>query len=131
MAARRLIPSECRHRRPGDQIYIHAFQPSPENQGRPGAGGHSAIPAERGQIRAYLYPRSQGGWEGAFPDWFEQAGVVAQNRVPNEPEPPADAPRPLRYPQRRPRLGHRRRPGRSCNGWGSGRSRSRSAVGWF
>ena len=76
---------------PGDQIYIHVFQPSPENQGRPGAGGHSAVPAERGQIRAYLYPRSQGGWEGAFPEWFEQAGLVAQNRVPNEPEPPAEA----------------------------------------
>ena len=76
---------------PGDQIYVHVFQPSPEHQGRPGAGGHSAIPAEKSQIRTYLYPRAQGGWEGAFPDWFDQAGIVAQNRVPNEPEPPAEA----------------------------------------
>src|SRR5271157_1119665 len=76
---------------PGDQIYVHVFQPSPDNQGRPGASGHSALPAERSQIRAYLYPRAQGGWDGAFPDWFDQAGIVAQNRVPNEPEPPAEA----------------------------------------
>jgi S1-C subfamily serine protease len=76
---------------PGDQIYVHIFQPSPEHQGRPSAGGHSAIPAERSQIRAYLYPRAQGGWEGAFPDWFDQAGVVAENRVPSEPERPAEA----------------------------------------
>ena len=76
---------------PGDQIYVHIFQPSPEHQGRPGAGGHSAIPTEKSQIRTYLYPRAQGGWEGAFPDWFDQAGIVAQNRVPNEPEPPAEA----------------------------------------
>ncbi len=76
---------------PGDQIYIHVFQPSPDGQRRIGASGHSALPAERSEIRAYLYPRAQGGWEGAFPDWFDQAGVVAQNRVPNEPEPPAEA----------------------------------------
>jgi S1-C subfamily serine protease len=75
----------------GDQIYVHVFQPSPDNQRRLGASGHSAIPAERSHIRAYLYPRAQGGWEGAFPDWFDQAGIVAQNRVPNEPEPPAEA----------------------------------------
>ena len=76
---------------PGDQIYVHVFQPSPEHQGRAGASGHSAIPTEKSQIRAYLYPRAQGGWEGAFPDWFDQAGIVAQDRVPNEPERPAEA----------------------------------------
>ncbi len=76
---------------PGDQIYIHVFQPSSDGQRRIGASGHSALPAERSEIRAYLYPRAQGGWEGAFPDWFDQAGVVAQNHVPNEPEPPAEA----------------------------------------
>ncbi len=75
---------------PGDQIYIHVFQPSPDNQQRLGASGHT-LPAERSQIRAYLYPRAQGGWEGAFPDWFDQAGIVAQNRAPNEPQPPAEA----------------------------------------
>jgi len=77
---------------PGDQIYIHVFQPSPDGQRRIGVGGHSAIPAEQSEIRTYLYPRAQGGWEGAFPDWFDQAGVAAQNRVPNnEPEPPAES----------------------------------------
>jgi len=76
---------------PGDQIYIHVFQPSPGGQRRIGASGHSAIPAERSEIRAYLYPGARGGWEGALPDWYDQAGVVAQNRVPNnEPEPPAE-----------------------------------------
>jgi S1-C subfamily serine protease len=74
---------------PGDQIYIHVFQPTPDSRQRPGVGGHT-LPAERSQIRAYLYPRAQGGWEGAFPDWFDQAGVVAQNRASNEPEPPAE-----------------------------------------
>ncbi len=74
---------------PGDPIYIHVFQPA-DNQRRPG-GGHSAIPAEGSPIRAYLYPRAQGGWEGAYPDWFDQTSGVAQNRAPNRPEPPAEA----------------------------------------
>ncbi len=75
---------------PGDQIYIHVFQPL-DNQRRPGVSGHSAIPTEGSQIRAYLYPRPQGGWDGAFPNWFDQTGAVAGNPVPSLPEPPAGA----------------------------------------
>jgi serine protease Do len=74
---------------PGDPIYVHIFQPSAGDQARPGAG-HTAIPAERSQVRAYLYPRPQGGWDGAFPDWFDQTNVTDLNRGQNDPEPPAE-----------------------------------------
>ena len=39
-------------------------------------------------IRAYLYARPQGGWDGAFPDWFDQANAPVVNRGQNDPEPP-------------------------------------------
>ena len=42
--------------------------------------GHSAIPAERSQVRAYLYPRAQGGWDGAFPDWLDPSNVEPRGR---------------------------------------------------
>jgi S1-C subfamily serine protease len=75
---------------PGDQIYIHVFQPSADPH-RSTAAAHNAIPAERSQVRAYLYPRQQGGWEGAFPDWFDATRVPQLDRGPSDPEPPAEA----------------------------------------
>ncbi|MFO0889571.1 MAG: PDZ domain-containing protein [Isosphaeraceae bacterium] len=79
---------------PGDQIYVHVHQPA-EGQGRFGAAGHNAIPGERATVRAYLYARAQGGWEGALPDWFDQANTGLVGRGPNDPEPaPGDEPVP-------------------------------------
>jgi S1-C subfamily serine protease len=75
---------------PGDQVYVHVFQ-SGENQERPGAGGHNAIPDERRHVRAYLYARPQGGWEGAYPDWYDAVNEPAVQRGPNDPEPPEGA----------------------------------------
>jgi S1-C subfamily serine protease len=71
---------------PGDQIYVHIHQPA-EGQGRFASPGHSAIPAERSQIRAYLYANAQGGWEGALPDWFDQTSTTVATRGANDPEP--------------------------------------------
>ena len=97
---------------PGDQIYVHVFQPSAGDQARPGAG-HTAIPAERSHVRAYLYPRPQGGWDGAFPDWFDQTNVdrsLTAARTIRSPRPRLQPPL---------RVGHPRRPpaGRSSTVW--------------
>ncbi len=56
---------------PGDDVYVHVFQRREDAPKVPSAGGHRAIPSEGTPVRAYLYPRSQGGWGGAYPDWFE------------------------------------------------------------
>jgi S1-C subfamily serine protease len=62
-----------------------------------GPNGYRAIPSERSQVRAYLAPRSKGGWEGTFPDWFEVTLNQASGPSPNDPAPPvsdnAPAPR--------------------------------------
>jgi S1-C subfamily serine protease len=56
---------------PGDLVYVHLYQRQ-DSSGKVTPGdGHSAIPAERAQVRAFLTPREQGGWEGTFPDWFD------------------------------------------------------------
>jgi S1-C subfamily serine protease len=77
---------------PGDQVYVHVYQSAGAEPGlgRPGAAGHTGMPSERSQVRAFLYPRPQGGWEGAFPDWFDQTNVTDVNRGQNDPEPPAE-----------------------------------------
>ncbi len=114
---------------PGDQIYVHIFQPLPEHQGRPGASGHSAIPAERSQIRAYLYPRRRAAGREPSPTGSTRPASLPRTVSPMNPSGP---PRllPARHPLRHLRLRHQRGPGRSRNGWGSGPSRSRSAAGW-
>jgi S1-C subfamily serine protease len=76
---------------PGDQVYVHLSQAN-EHRDRPGAGGAQALPDERTQIRAYLYPRAQGGWEGASPDWYDQTNASIASRGAHDPEPPADVP---------------------------------------
>ncbi|MDR3618703.1 MAG: PDZ domain-containing protein [Paludisphaera borealis] len=76
-ARRLLIPA------PGDSVYVHVSQS--------GAGdGQNAIPTERSSVRAYLYPRAQGGWDGASPDWFEPSNEAFANRGGDEPAPPAE-----------------------------------------
>ena len=87
---------------PGDQIYVHVFQASADPQ-RSTGGGHNSIPAERSQIRAYLYPRQQGGWEGAFPDWFDATRAPQLDKGPSDPEPPYEAaPTPVPTPSPAP-----------------------------
>ena len=76
---------------PGDQIYVHVSQAN-DNRSRPGGGGAQALPDERTQIRAYLYPRAQGGWEGAYPEWHDQLNASIASRGAHDPEPPADGP---------------------------------------
>ena len=90
MAGRQPIPRGCRHRHPATR-FMSTSSSLPRTTSRDLVPAATAPYPPRGVRFAYLYPRAQGGWEGAFPDWFDQAGVVAQNRVPNEPEPPAEA----------------------------------------
>lgn len=73
---------------PGDQIYVHVAQPR-DNHNRLG-GGAQALPDERTQVRAYLYSRAQGGWEGAYPEWYDQTNASIASRGATDPEPPAD-----------------------------------------
>jgi len=52
---------------PGESVYVHISQRL-DQAGRLVAGEtYKELPEERSQIRAYLTPRQQGGWEGAFP----------------------------------------------------------------
>lgn len=64
-----------------ERIYVHL-------QELAGGLGHNPPPTERSRIRVYLYPRKQGGWVGAFPDWFE---VTSRELAPASPEDPAPA----------------------------------------
>src|SRR5262245_30061932 len=73
---------------PGDQVYVHVYETGQATRGLAGSSVRSVVPSERSRIRAYLYPRAQGGWEGASPEWFEPIGDIAQERSPNDPEPP-------------------------------------------
>ena len=47
---------------PGETIYVHV------------GDSHKQVPEEGSQVRVYLTDREQGGWEGAFPDWFDATG---------------------------------------------------------
>jgi serine protease Do len=47
---------------PGETIYVHIGE------------NHKQIPEEGSQIRVYVTDREQGGWDGAFPDWFDATG---------------------------------------------------------
>ena len=73
---RKVLPtgSLLRFPGPGETLYAHVSQ-RVDQSGRVIAGeSHKEIPEERSQIRAYLTPREQGGWQGAFPDWLEVTG---------------------------------------------------------
>ncbi len=47
---------------PGETIYVHV------------GDGHKQVPEEGSQVRVYVTDREQGGWDGAFPDWFDATG---------------------------------------------------------
>lgn len=63
--ARSLFPG------PGQAVYVHVFQRQDQAGRRVPAESHQDLPAERSQVRVYLASREQGGWEGAFPDWYD------------------------------------------------------------
>ncbi len=77
---------------PGESVYVHLFQRRPDAPNVPSGSGHRAIPAERSAVKAYLYPREQGGWTGAYPDWFDVTSPEVAQRGNNDPEPAADDP---------------------------------------
>ena len=86
--------------KPGDRIYVHAFQRTPDAPQIPGPGGYRSLPAEGSVIVAYLYPINGSGWQFAYPLGFEQKGRVgADDFGPLTPQParpmPPDGPAPV------------------------------------
>ncbi len=81
---------------PGDVVYVHTSQ-RPDNAlrlgqtggGQPPASGARPFPSERSQVRAYLYPKASGGWEGAGNDWFELTSRDLVDASAADPSPPA------------------------------------------
>lgn len=72
---------------PGESVYVHVSQRL-DQAGRPvPSESHTDLPEERTQVRAYLTPRDQGGWEGAFPDWFDKTGDRPAESRPEDPAP--------------------------------------------
>ncbi len=69
---------------PGDVVYVHVFQLQDA-----AGGSYAAPPAERSQVRAYLVPRDQGGWEGTFPDWCDLTAERPVDASPADPAPSA------------------------------------------
>ncbi len=53
---------------PGQSVYVHVSRP----QARVAPGARD-LPQEKARVRAYLVPRTPGGWEGASAEWFEIA----------------------------------------------------------
>ena len=60
--------------RPGDLIYALAFQRRRDAPRVPGPVGYLTLPAEHDIVRAFLYPRTGGGWQLAYPLGFERLG---------------------------------------------------------
>jgi serine protease Do len=95
---------------PGDLVYVHASGRAENGLGLaqtdggqpPASGGTArAVPAERSQVRAYLYPKTNGGWIGAGSDWFELTSRDLAEASPTDPA-PAAADRIPRSPGLRP-----------------------------
>jgi S1-C subfamily serine protease len=74
--ARILLPA------PGDDVYVHVAEV---------AGSRFTLPEERSQVRVYLYPRPQGGWEGAYPEWFDLTARELAAVTPDDPPAAAEA----------------------------------------
>jgi serine protease Do len=99
---------------PGDMVYVHTSKRQDAALGLadPGSGQPPllsgiarTVPVERAQVRAYLYPRPNGIWEGAGSDWFELttkalAGAAAKDppAAAADPAPGPVGPRPLPTP---------------------------------
>ncbi|QDT75679.1 Periplasmic serine endoprotease DegP precursor [Lacipirellula limnantheis] len=85
---RKLAPegSRVRFPGPGDSVYVHV-SPRQDQAGRELIrGDRKDIPDEKSQVRAYLTPREQGGWEGVVPGWYEVVGNGAAGAGPDNQE---------------------------------------------
>lgn len=72
---------------PGDSVYVHLSQ-AIDTPNRMAVGPvNRAIPAELSQVRAYLVPRPQGGWEAISPEWFDLTSDLPAPRNSSEPAP--------------------------------------------
>jgi serine protease Do len=78
---------------PGDIVYVHAYQKQDPLAPTTTGGGAGSVPTERAQVRAYLVPREQGGWEGTAPQWFELTSDRPAVASPADPAPTAEAPK--------------------------------------
>jgi hypothetical protein len=67
--------------KPGDAIYVHAFQRTPDAPPIPGPVGYRELPSEGSVIVAFLYPRNGSGWQFAYPLGFVEQGKVASDDV--------------------------------------------------
>ncbi len=72
---------------PGDFLYVHVFQQQDLKGLVAQDTSYRGLPAERAQLRAYLTPREQGGWEGTFPEWFEVTSDRPAAASPADPAP--------------------------------------------
>jgi S1-C subfamily serine protease len=72
---------------PGQSVYVHVSQ-RVDQAGRSLQGeNYQELPEERSQVRAFLTPREQGGWAGAFPEWYELIGDRPAEASPQDPAP--------------------------------------------
>jgi S1-C subfamily serine protease len=62
--------AQSRFPAPGEPLYIHVAQPGRALLQESGKD----LPSEGAQVRVYLKPRQQGGWEGSSANWFEPIG---------------------------------------------------------
>ena len=90
--------AQCAVPAPGDMVYVHASKRQDSalgladqgaGQTQPRSGMAQTVPAERAQVRAYLYPGPKGGWEGAGTDWFELTTKALAEASANDPAPAA------------------------------------------
>lgn len=88
---------------PGESVYIHISQRLDQTGKVIAAESFQPIPEERTQIRTYLTPREQGGWEGAFPEWYDATGE--RSAAPTDDAPAPIFPDDLPLPTGKSRLG--------------------------
>ena len=83
---------------PGDMVYVHSSRRHDNALGLAQSGGGQSqgpardaipLPDERSQVRAYLYPKATGGWEGAGSDWFDLTSRDLADAKPTDPAPAA------------------------------------------
>jgi len=70
---------------PGDAVYVHASAVPAANRLAGGAAPGAAVPAEGSRVRAFLTPRSAGGWDGAFAGAAAPADAAFPSNTPAPP----------------------------------------------
>jgi S1-C subfamily serine protease len=75
---------------PGDPLYIHIDTPGLDGRRLTGDGDtRMPLPEQQSSIRAFINPRSQGGWENACSGWYEPIARVDVAQNPTGPGPAA------------------------------------------